>query len=131
MCTLKNQGGDTFWKNNSVSFVITFLIGRAIRHFQFFLRLQYFCSNISERGNNWSNDLYFCDNWPLKTPFLALKCVDHPLKQDNYKCIWTSESWRITNCVKRRFLRTNFFFTGEFPVLPGKELVSVLSTCSA
>ena len=37
MCVLKNQGGNTFWKNNAVSFVSTFLIGRAIRHFWFFL----------------------------------------------------------------------------------------------
>ncbi len=69
-CTLKTQGGDTFWKNNSVIFVSTFLIGRAIRHFWFIFRMQDFCSNISERGNVWSDDLYFCYNWSLKTPFL-------------------------------------------------------------
>ena len=53
-CTLKNQGGDTFWKNNIVTFETTLLIRQAIR-------IQDFCFNISEKGNIQSNAT-FCDN---------------------------------------------------------------------
>ena len=35
-CTMKTQAGDTFLKNNCVTFVSTFLIERANRHFRFF-----------------------------------------------------------------------------------------------
>jgi hypothetical protein len=78
-CNLKTHGGDTFWKNNPVSFENTFLIGRAIHHFRFFSRMQDFCSNTSVRGNTLSSSFYSCNYWPLKTPFFAFKC-DHPLK---------------------------------------------------
>jgi hypothetical protein len=44
--TLKTQGGNTFRKNNSVSFVSSFLIGRALRHIRNFSRMQDFSSNI-------------------------------------------------------------------------------------
>jgi hypothetical protein len=56
-------------------------MGRAICHFRLFYRMQDFCSNTLVRGNTLSNSLYFCDNWRLETPFFALKCDDHPLKQ--------------------------------------------------
>jgi hypothetical protein len=39
---LKTQGGNTFWKNNSVTFVSTFLIGEAIHQFPFFLGCKIF-----------------------------------------------------------------------------------------
>ena len=80
-CTLITQGADTFLKNNFVTFVSTFLIGRAICHFRYFFRMQDFSSNISERGNIWFNDLYFCVTWPLKTSSFALKCDYHPLNR--------------------------------------------------
>ena len=46
-CSFETQEEDTFGTQNSVTFVRTFLIGRAIRHFRFF-RMQDFCSNLAE-----------------------------------------------------------------------------------
>jgi hypothetical protein len=40
--SLKIQGEDSFLKNNSVSFVSSFLIGRTIRHIRIVFRMQDF-----------------------------------------------------------------------------------------
>ena len=77
---LENSGGDTFLKNNSVSFVSSFLIGRVICHTQFFFRMQDLCPNILKGSPFWSNNLYCFGNWSLKTPIFTKFLTTTPIR---------------------------------------------------
>jgi hypothetical protein len=62
--------------------------------------------------------MYFCDNWPLKTPFFAFKCDDHSLNSWTFKTSFeveklkTSQKGRIS-ALKIKLAKTYIEFASR------------------
>jgi hypothetical protein len=94
------------------------------------LRVQEFCLNISERSNIWSKHLYFCDNWPLKTPIFSFFATTTPLNAIfKIRGLMTNQDL-INQLVKLLAMAENEIVTGGVIEIDGISLIDIAEGCT-